>query len=118
MNSAADFRETTRLLGVLRLEVEVRNRTISIRFHPGRESVRLRIHEIADAQVATYSAREHGGWRWGVRHSMAGDTTVYRLRGNHGVALRLADGHRIFLGSHRPSELRDAIMRGSDPRSR
>lgn len=109
------FRETTERFGVLRLVTEVRPDGLSVRLEPIQRSFRtLPANRIRAARVASYAASTYAGWHWGVRRTPGGNT-VYRLRGDRGVELVLADDTRWFVGSGHPEELAAAVERIHTP---
>jgi hypothetical protein len=103
------FREATERFWVLRLTTEVRHDGLYVRFNPIQRSFRrIPVSEIDEVDVTTYSSGSYGGWHWGVRWSLSGDT-VYRLRGNQGIELDLKGGQQIFIGSQSPHELETGV---------
>lgn len=105
------FRETTERFWLLRLVTEVRDDELYVRLEPLQRSPRhIASDEIEEVHVETYSATTYGGWHWGLRRTLGGNT-VYRLRGDRGVELVLTDGERVFVGSERPEDLAEAIQR-------
>lgn len=104
------YRETTARFRVLELVTEVRDDGLYVRLAPLQRSFRhVPATEIASVDVTTYSASAYGGWHWGYRRSLGGNT-VYRLRGDRGVELTLEDGETLFVGSQSPAELEAAIQ--------
>lgn len=115
MNSMDDgkegplYRETTERFWFLRLITEVREDGIHVRLEPLQRSFRqIRPDEIQEAVVTSYGATTYAGWHWGVHRTPSGNT-VYRLRGDQGVEIRLKTGARWFIDSQRPEELESAI---------
>ena len=105
------FREATERFWVLQLTTEVRHDGLYIRFEPVQRSFRhIPATEIEEANATTYSPGSYGGWHWGVRWSLSGDT-VYRLRGDQGIELDLKGGKQIFVGSQSPYELETAVRK-------
>ena len=111
-NAAATvYQETTERLWILQLITEVRDDGLYIRFKPIHWSFRrIPVKDIENVTVTAYSAADYGGWHWGVRKSLSGNT-VYRLRGDRGVEVTLQSGKQIFIGSRSPSELETAVQR-------
>lgn len=102
---------STERFWVFRLVTEVRDDEVYVRFAPIHRSFRcIPAPEIKAANATTYSAGTYGGWHWGLRRSLGGNT-VYRLRGNRGVEFRLTNDTRIFIGSQTPTELEAAVQR-------
>jgi len=93
-----------------RLDVEVTQADIAIRFRPFHiRPRRIPLRDITDARARQYSAiGEYGGW--GIRLGMRG--WAYNVSGDHGVQLTLASGKRILVGSQRSEEL-EAAIRGA-----
>jgi hypothetical protein len=93
-----------------RLDVEVTDEHIAIRFRPFHlRPRRIPLKNITDARARKYSAiGEYGGW--GIRIGMKG--WAYNVSGDHGVQLTLANGKRILVGSQRSEEL-EAAIRGA-----
>lgn len=109
------YSETTERFWLLRLVVEVRHDGVYVRLAPLQRSFRrIPASDIVDATETTYSAASYGGWHWGVRRSLDG-STVYRLRGERGVELVLADDRTVFVGSSTPGELAAAVRRARTP---
>lgn len=105
------YRETTERFWLFQFVTEVREDGVYIRVFPIHRSFRqIPRSEIESASATTYSPESYSGWHWGVRQSLGGNT-VYRLRGDRGVELRLTDSTRIFVGSETPTELEAAIHR-------
>ncbi len=92
---------------VMRLETEVQEDALSIRFHPVMSDT-IRFDDIERVEVRTYRPiREYGGW--GIRGGLGKSGGVYNVSGNRGVQLELANGKRLLIGSQRPEELAKAI---------
>lgn len=106
-----NYRETIDRFWLLRLITEVRPDGLYVRLAPFHRSFRrVPASQIDDVTVTTYSPATYGGWHWGVRRSLGGNT-AYRLRGDRGVELVLEGGRKIFIGSQSPSELETAVRR-------
>jgi hypothetical protein len=104
------YRESQRAFLALRLVTEVRPSGLYVRLGPVQGRFRhVPNEEIAAVSVDSYSAADHGGWHWGVRTSLSGDRTAYRLRGDRGVTVRRTDGSELFVGSAEPAELAAAV---------
>lgn len=103
------YRETQERFWVLELVTEVRDDGVHVKLGPVPGSAtRIPFDDVADVRVTTYDASTYGGWHFGQRTTLGGDT-AYRLRGNRGVELRRGDGSRVFVGSRRPDDLATAI---------
>jgi hypothetical protein len=97
---------TLGLLYVLRLETEVRDDALYLRFYP---LIRRKIYfkDIRACESRTYHPiREYGGWgiRYGGKKGWA-----YNVSGNQGVQLELSNNKRLLIGSQRVEELAVAI---------
>jgi hypothetical protein len=80
------------LYGTMKLVVEVRQKTVHVKFRPF---------------VTYHPIRDYGGW--GIRFSLTGKGRAYNVSGNRGVLLTLSNGKRLMLGSQRAEELASAI---------
>lgn len=108
------FRETTKRFWVLRLITEVRSDGVSIRLTPIHRSFRhIPTSQIDTVTVTTYSPTTYGGWHWGVRQSLGGNT-AYRLRGDQGVEITVDEERKIFIGSQSARELETAIRQAME----
>jgi hypothetical protein len=107
---------TIMVVGVLRLTTEVDATGIRIWF--GWIPTFQRAIYLADLDrvesVRYRPIADCGGW--GIRIGLDGER-VYNARGDLGVRLYFRDGTRILLGSQRPDELADAIVRALPPTS-
>jgi hypothetical protein len=109
------YRETTTRLVLFELTVEVREDGLYLRFSPLHRSFRrIPLADVDRATTRTYDSATYGGWHWGLKRTPGGNR-VYRLRGDQGVELALADGRRVFIGSQTPGELKAAIERATTP---
>ena len=103
------FREVSERFWMLRLVTEVRADGLYVRLHPFERTFRhLPPERIQEARATSYSAMDFTDWHWGLRHTPGGNT-VYRLRGNQGVAVTQPDGTTWFVGSERPAELEASL---------
>ncbi len=95
------------LIWVARLETEVRQDGVYIRYVPfHRHFKRFKAEDLSEYQARTYRPlQEYGGW--GIRCGRNG--RAYNVSGNQGVQLALKDGRRVLIGSSKPSELETAI---------
>ena len=90
----------------LRLEVEVLEDCLRVRFFPLRTR-RILFGEIRSCAVRTYRPlREYGGW--GIKYGRTFGWS-YTLSGDRGVQLELEGGKRLLVGSHRADELAKAV---------
>jgi len=91
----------------IRLETEVRNDGLYVRFFP----LHIRFKKFTREDVEQYCARtyrpllEYGGW--GIRFGKSG--RAFNMSGKRGVQLVLKGGKRLLIGSQKPEELVDAI---------
>ena len=92
----------------LRLETEVRDDGLYIRFFPFHwQFLRFGYEEIAHCEPRTYRPlMEYGGW--GIRYGWHGK--AYNVCGNRGLQLEMTDRKRILIGSQRVEELYAAIL--------
>lgn len=117
MVASPRFRESQRRFGLLRLDTEVRDDGLYVKFWPLHWSFRrIPFEDVEDVSVTTYSAREFGGWAWGIRIGPSLDSMAYRVRGDQGVRVERASGTDLFLGTQSPAELADAISAAKDGR--
>ncbi len=97
------------LFRVMKLDVEVSDRDLMIRFYPFRTR-RIPLSSIKHCEPCVYQPLfEYGGW--GIRWSPVSGW-AYNVSGNQGVRLTLADGSRLLIGSQRPGALAEAIRQG------
>ena len=103
------------VLFVARLETEVREGDIFVRFFPFHlKPKRLPTRGLSECATRTYAPlREYGGWgiRWG-RNGKA-----YSVSGKRGVQLRYSGDEGILIGSQRAEELEAAIKTITDAAS-
>lgn len=95
------------LIWVARLETEVRQDGLYIRYVPFRRHFkRFQAEDLSEYHARTYRPiLEYGGW--GIRFGWKG--RAYNVSGNRGVQLVFRDGRRVLIGSSQPSELEAAI---------
>ena len=95
-------------LFITKLEVEVRESGLFVRFFPLHLSFnKIPVENIDEYRIITYSPiKDYGGW--GIRYSSKGK--VYNVSGNRGVLLKFKDGSAdLCIGSQKPEELYSAI---------
>ncbi|SIT91621.1 hypothetical protein [Pontibacter indicus] len=89
------------------LTTEVMPGVLQVRFRPFHlKPVRIPLHTLRDFEKVTYNPiHEYGGWgiRWGANGK------AYSTSGREGVLLRFYNQQPILIGSHRASELLQAI---------
>ena len=90
-----------------RLQVEIRDTGISLRFWPYMSKTKIIApNQISFFEVRTYKPiREYGGW--GLRKGVKKTGDAYNVHGNIGLQLVLNDGKRVLIGTQRP----EAILR-------
>ncbi|WP_010519983.1 hypothetical protein [Croceivirga radicis] len=88
----------------LKLTVTISNTYLTIHFFPLIKRV-ISISEIQEAKAKKYSFV--GGW--GIRY-WTKYGTVYNVKGNKGVALKLKNGDRYLIGSQRAKELEYQLL--------
>lgn len=95
------------LLGAIRMDTEVRNDGLYVRFYPLLGSAqRVGWEQVKDAQVVTvHPIADYGGW--GIRSGMRGK--AYLVSGNGCILLSLTSGQSLCVGSQRPQDLSMAI---------
>ena len=104
---------TTVVIDVLliksRLETEVRDDGVYVRFFPFHLSFRkIRLGNVVKVEARTYRPiREYGGW--GIRWARRG--RAYNMSGHVGVRVDCANGRHVLIGSRRAEELAAAIDR-------
>lgn len=96
------------LIGV-RLETEVRDDGVHVRFAPFQRRFRSwRFQEIAQMAPRSYAPlKEFGGW--GVRVAASG--TAYTVSGRTGIQLVLRTGRRVLIGTQQPDRFMAAVDR-------
>lgn len=96
----------TMLFAVARLETEVREDGVYIRFAPLHRSYRqIPFDEVAGVERAEFGLLTYGGL--GIRWTA--DTWAYMTRRGHGVKIRRPNAKAVVIGSERPEELLEAI---------
>ena len=96
-------------LHLVRLETEVRNAELVIRYRGLWPVRRIPLSEIVQARAITYRPlADYGGF--GVRRGWDG-SMVYSAWGDRGVEILLKSGKRIIVGSRRSTGLERAIAR-------
>lgn len=90
---------------LLRLEVEVREDGVWLRFFPLTRRL-IRFDEIEHCEAVDYQpVRKYGGW--GLRG--LGSDRAYNVSGSQGVRLHLRNGDVVLIGSQRAADLALAI---------
>lgn len=94
---------------VARLETEVRDDGVFVRFYPVHRSFRrIRFEELTDYEAVTYAPiREYGGW--GVRWRLGGAGTAYSVGGDRGIRFERRGEAPLLIGTRRPREFVAAV---------
>lgn len=97
------------LLGLARLETEVRDDGVYVHFHGLWPTRRIALEDIDTYEARRYTMWDSGGW--GVHFTLRG--IAYNVSGNEGVVIQLKQGKggQVLIGSQRPAELGVAIAR-------
>ncbi|MHC2993347.1 hypothetical protein OB13_17840 [Pontibacter sp. HJ8] len=94
------------------LTTEVQPGVLSVRFMPFHlKPVRIPLHLVRDFEKVTYQPiDEYGGWgiRWGAKGQ------AYNMSGKEGVQLYFYNKAPLLIGSQRPTELLEAIIRAKE----
>lgn len=94
---------------LMRLETEIREDGIYVRFFPFASKLkRYGWEDIDEAYVRKYSPLlDYGGW--GVRYGLKG--RALNVAGNTGIQLKLKDGSRLLIGTRKPEEAKAVLER-------
>jgi len=94
----------TLLFGVLRLDTQIRQDGVYVRFFPVRLHFRKYPWEdIEKIFVRKYSPLgEYGGW--GIRFSLSGKGRALNISGNKGIQLVLPNNAKLLIGTNKPEE--------------
>lgn len=97
------------LLGLARLETEVRDDGVYVHFHGLWPTRRIALEDIDTYEARRYTMWDSGGW--GVHFTLRG--IAYNVSGNEGVVIQLKKGKggQVLIGSQRPAELGAAIAK-------
>lgn len=97
------------LLGLARLETEVRDDGVYVHFHGLWPTRRIALEDIDTYEARRYTMWDSGGW--GVHFTLRG--IAYNVSGNEGVVIQLKQGKggQVLIGSQRPAELGVAIAK-------
>jgi len=95
------------LFGIIKLETDVRQDGLYVRFFPLHLSYkRIPLEDVERMEACTYRPiLEYGGW--GIRFRRGGK--AYNISGNRGVRLDFSNGRRLLIGSQKSEELAAAI---------
>lgn len=98
------------LIFVFRLETEITNEGINVRFFPFISARHYPWYTISRSFVRKYSPLgEYGGW--GIRFGIFGKGTAFNVSGNQGLQLVFIDDKKLLIGTNKPEELTEALMR-------
>lgn len=100
------------LFGLARLETEVRDDAVYVRFHGIWPTRRIQLDDIASHEARHYTMWDSGGW--GVHLGLAGMS--YNVSGNEGVRFRLKNGSGVLVGTQRPQEFAAAVAKALEAR--
>lgn len=94
---------------MLRLETQISNKGVSVRFYPFHLSFRFYPWEsINKAYVRKYSPiMEYGGW--GIRYGLMGSGRALNVSGNQGLQLEFNNDQKLLIGTHKPEELKQVL---------
>jgi len=94
----------TLLFSVLRLDTEIREDGVYVRFFPLRINFRKYPWEdIEKIFVRKYRPLlEYGGW--GIRFSLSGNGRALNVSGNKGIQLVLPNNAKLLIGTNKPEE--------------
>jgi hypothetical protein len=97
------------LFNVCKLVVNIDRFGIEFRFIPfQRKTRKIEWKLIESFEVRKYKPiLEYGGW--GIRYGLNGK--AYNVKGNMGLQLKLKDGKKILLGTQKPDELKEFLLK-------
>ncbi|MCX7744674.1 MAG: hypothetical protein N2167_08950 [Flavobacteriales bacterium] len=92
-----------------RLDTKITNDGILIKFFPFHiKNKKFNWNQIKKAYLRKYSPiREFGGW--GLR--LFGNSIAYNVMGNVGLQLELSNKKKILIGTNKPSELKETLIK-------
>lgn len=95
----------TLLFAIFRLETQVKNDGIYVRFFPFHISFKYYSwDQISKSFVRKYRPlTEYGGW--GIRFGIFGKGVAYNVSGNMGLQLVLTSNKKLLIGTNKPEEL-------------
>jgi hypothetical protein len=98
------------LIFIFRLETEITREGVNVRFLPFISSRHYPWHTISRSFVRKYNpVLEYGGW--GVRFGMFGRGSAFNVSGNQGLQLVFNDDKKLLIGTGKPEELTEALIR-------
>jgi len=94
-----------------RLETQIRNDGIYIRFYPFHNRfIYYSWDTISRSFMRKYSPlQEYGGW--GIRFSLAGSGKAYNVSGNEGIQLVFTSGAKLLIGTNKKEEAREVLAK-------
>jgi hypothetical protein len=94
---------------LLRLETEITDEGINVRFFPFHLSfIKIEWGKITKGYIREYSPlKEYGGW--GIKYGFSGQGKAYNMSGNKGLQLIMKDGSRLLIGTNKPEALKQAL---------
>lgn len=97
------------LFMLLRLETQIREDGIYVRFFPFHFKFKHYPWEkVNRAYVREYSAlAEYGGW--GIRFGFGGSGKAFNVSGKQGLQLEFTDGSKLLIGTRKAEEMRKAV---------
>lgn len=102
----------TLLFILLRLDTQITPEGIYIRFFPFDSKYKhYHWNDIAKAYIRKYSPiREYGGW--GLRFlGLFGKGIAYNVSGNIGLQLELTNKKKILIGTNKPADLKEVLVK-------
>ena len=91
------------LFAIVRLDTEINEDEIRINFYPFIKR-HVNWNDVKSAEVVKYGCV--GGW--GIRFSTKYGT-VYNIKGNKGLAIKLTNGKKILIGTQKEEELKKIV---------
>lgn len=95
----------------LRLDTQIKKDGVYVRFFPFHFSYRYYPWErISKSFVRQYNPiTEYGGW--GLRLGIFGRGKAYNVSGNEGLQLEFSNHKKLLIGTHKPIELAETLVR-------
>lgn len=90
---------------VVRLNTQIDEKGISIRFLPFVRNKTWLWEEISEVYITEYSIADYGGW--GYRIGKNG--IAYNTKGKYGLQLLLKNNSRILIGTQKPEQIQEII---------
>lgn len=105
------------LFFLTKLSTQIKTDGIYLKFFPFHWSYKYYSKDmISKCYVRTYSPLgEYGGW--GLRYSISGHGMAYNVSGNKGLQLELNNGKKILIGTNKPSDLEEALVKLNNSKS-